>query len=85
MALNQKQKEMIQTAKEALDKMEVLKARKQVGALLPAEVKDYEKYKQFKYGEIWGYISALSELATEKQAEEINAEMQNYIDKIPTV
>lgn len=83
MALNAKQKEGIQLMKEALDKLEVLKDRYKVGAMLPSEVKEYHKYKEFQCGHIWGFLEGMIFQATEKQAEEINKEIKKYIDKIP--
>ncbi len=80
MALNQKQKEAVQFLKEELDKVKIMKDRRDSGCLAPAEIKDYDREFGYKMGTVNGYFACMLDYATETQADEIEKELNNYLD-----
>lgn len=80
MALNQKQKEAVQFLKEELDKVKIMKDRRDSGCLAPAEIKHYNREHGYRVGKVTGYYTCLRDNATEAQAAEITKELQKYVD-----
>lgn len=80
MALNQKQKEAVQFLKEELDKVKIMKDRRDSGCLAPAEIQGYDREFGYKMGSVNGYYACMLDYATEAQAAEIEKELTNYLD-----
>lgn len=79
MALTAKQKEAVQYLKEELDKTKILRDRRNSGALPPAEVVGFDRELGYKLGTVNGYYACMIDTATEKQAEEIEKELKDYL------